>query len=375
MRTHWSLCLWGGIVVVGLAFAGPAWSKGNPKNNSSKKPPKQKQLTEEQSKSLNPQTPHSMTNVFTPPKRAKSKPQVFDFLRYCGRNDVEEHKVYICVLEDGRVFGGIPANIDQNDKIFVYLIARKWLAHLYKVQMVRKKSLNVMPTTEAIPLSELKPKSKAIFIVRKYVFGPFPPGQAQLAISRPPIARPGLGRVYTLRTMDINPLVQFNVGVAFIGIGPVRTQFGLFRERGSSLTRIARKEQGAFQLDFILIAKIYSWQVWDKDLFAGRDVLKPPSFLQRININLGFSFQDLFQSFFLGIGFEVNRGLDIVVGVNLRTVDVLTGGFEEGNLFSGDEIEIPVRKEIQPALYIGVSITTEIFQSIFKLLSGGSLFK
>ena len=327
------------------------------------------------SKLLTPQTPDSMRNVFRAPKGRKSKPRVFDYMRYCGQNFASEHRAYICVLEDGRIYGGIPPNIDQNDRIVVYLISRSWLSHLYKVQIVRRKQLMFRPSTGVVPLKELTPTKKNVFLVKQCVFGPFPTGPVQLTISRPSISRPGLGQVFTIRVIQINPLLQFNLAVAFIGITPVKTSYGLFRERGSLLTRISRKNQGAFALDLILIAKFYSWQVWDGNLFAGRDVLKPPTFLQRINLNIGFSFQDLFTSFFLGIGFEVNRGLDIVVGVNFRAVDVLTGGFEEGNLFSGLESEIPVRQEIQPAFYVGLSITPEIFRSIFKLLSAGTLFQ
>ena len=326
-------------------------------------------------RAITPQTPGSMQNVFRPPKRPKARSRVFDFAQYCGLNDTSRHTAYICVLEDGRIFGGIPPNIDQNDRIIVYLIVRRWLSHIYTIKMVRKRQVQLLPSGEVIPLNELKPPKKETFIVKKFVFGPFPAGSIQLIVKRPSVGRAGLGQVMSLREIEVNPLVQFNLAVAFIGVTPVKTKFGLFRERGSSLTRIARKEQGAFELDLILIAKIYSWQIWDADLFAGRDVLKPPTFLQRININLGFSFQDLFTSFYVGVGFEVNRGLDIVIGVNLRSVDILSGGFEEGNLFSGDESEIPVRQEIKPALYIGMSITPEIFRSIFSILSSGSLFK
>ena len=355
------LCLLG----TGITFAqAPATQQSAPR----------KQLSEEQNKSFHPQTPGSMQNIFRAPKSTRSAPKTFNYLYFCGRNEVAEHKAYICVLEDGRIFGGIPANIDENDRIYVFLIVRRWLSHLYKVQIARKRQIQALPSTDVIPANELQPKKKAQFIVRKYVFGPFGPGRIQMVISRSAIARPGLGRVYGIRQIRINRLSQFNVAVAFIGITPVRAQFGLFRERGSSLTRIARKDQGSFAIDFILIAKIYSWQVWDRDLFAGRDVLKPPTFLQRFNINLGFSFQDIFSSFYVGIGFEINRGLDLVVGVNLRSESVLTGGFEEGNLFSGDEFEIPVRQEIRPALYFGLSITPEIFKSVFGLLSNGSLF-
>jgi hypothetical protein len=326
------------------------------------------------SKMYGPKTPSSMQNVFRPPRRSSSKPQVFNYAAYCGKNDTSRHTVYLCILEDGRIFGGIPANIDQNDRIIVYLIVRRWLGHLYQVHMKLNSQSNVLPSSDVVKEAELSPDKKDVFIVKRYVFGPYSQGPIKLTVSRPSIGRGGLGRVFASHVIPINPLVQFNVAIAFVGLTPVRTQFGLFRERGSNITRIARKDEGLFELDFILIAKFYSWQVWDPMLFAGRDVLKPPTFAQRFNLNIGFSFKDLFTSFFLGIGFEINRGLDLVVGVNFRAEQVLTGGFEIGNTFDGEESEIPVRLEIRPAFYVGLSITPEIFRSIFKLLSTNTLF-
>ncbi|MCB9638414.1 MAG: hypothetical protein H6727_05835 [Myxococcales bacterium] len=321
-----------------------------------------------------PKTPSSMQNVFRPPSGPQARPQVFNYTQYCGRNDVDKHTVYLCVLEDGRIFGGVPPNIDQNDRIIVFLLVRRWLSHLYSLHMTLRSQSTILPSSDVVRENELDSKKDDVFIVKRYVFGPYSQGPLQLTVSRPSIARGGLGRVFATHVIPINALVQFNVAIAFVGLTPVKTEFGLFRERGSNITRIARKDEGLFQLDFILIAKFYSWQVWDPMLFAGRDVLKPPSFLQRFNLNIGFSFKDLFTSFFLGIGFEVNQGLDIVVGVNFRAEQVLSGGFEIGNAFDGEASEIPVRLEIRPAFYVGLSITPEIFRSIFKLLSTNALF-
>lgn len=320
------------------------------------------------------QTPKDMQRIFRSPPRPKKRPQFFNYTQVCGKYDTAAHQAFVCVLEDGRVFGGLPKNIDENDKITVYLIVRKWVSPFYRVQMKPVQLFTRGNASAVIPDDMIKKPEKPVFIVRKYDFGPFRSGNVVLSVSRPSIGKQGVGFVDVRYLVRINPLVPFNIAVAFIGITPINPAYKLIQERGSSITRIARSNEGPVALDLILVAKIYAWQFWDPKLFAGRDVLKPPLFVQRININIGLSFKDLLTSFFVGIGFEVSAGFDLVVGANLRVVDELAGGFQEGNPFAGDVSEIPTVKRFRVSAYFGVSIAPEIFQALFSTLTNGSLF-
>lgn len=321
----------------------------------------------------NNQEPAGMQRVFRSAKRSQGRPQYFDYAS-CGRYYQAQHRATVCILEDGRIFGGIPRNIDENDKITVYLIVRRWVSQFYKVQMKPQSLASRGPAGALISSDLVKRPKKEQFIVRRYVFGPFRAGNVLLTVSRPSIGQPGLGLVDMTYLMKINPLSTFSIAVGFIGITPIVPKFKLLQERGSSITRIALSEEGPIALDLILVAKIYSWQFWDRMMFSGRDPLKPPLFLQRFNINIGLSFQDLLTSYYAGIGFEVSQGFDLMLGANMRVVDELAGGFKIGDPFAGDVTEIPTVRRFRVSLYFGVSITPEVFTSLFKTLTSGSLF-
>ena len=331
-------------------------------------------VSRKQSTVFGPQEPAKMQVVFRTPPRRRTKPVVFDYYRHCGFYSQVEHRASICVLESGRIFGGIPKNIDENDKVTVYLIVRRWLGKYYKVQMKPQARFQRGPAGVVIPAHEAVPDKKPIFVIKKFNFGPFRPGKVVFSVSRPSIGRPGLGLVDVTHILHIGGLSQFSLAVGMIGIYPINPTYKLIQERGSSITRIVKSDEGPIALDLILIAKLYSWQFWDRKIFAGRDLRKPPLFLQRINLDIGLSFKDILKSYYVGLGFEVSSGFDIVAGVNLRVVEVLAGGYQEGNPFAGDVSELPTVTRFRVVFYAGLSISPEVFVSIFKTISSGRLF-
>lgn len=316
----------------------------------------------------NSKEPIDMQQVFRASKK-KKRMGLFRYSRHCGRYYRSRHLASICVLESGRIFGGIPANIDQNDRIVVYLIARDWLSHLYQVRIAPQTRVSALETDEIIPPKELNPTAKPKFIVKRFVFGPFPGGAVVLAISRPAIGRPGLGRVWVNYVIPINTLSLFSVAIGLVGIYPPVSKYVLLRDRGASVQRISLSDPGLIGLDVTIFAKFYSWQVWDPDLFAGRDLRKPPTFIQRFNLNIGFSLQNLFTSFFVGVGFEIQGGLDIVVGANFRIQDELAGGYKVGHPFQGYIEELPLTKQLRVGFFFGVSITPEILAVVIQSLT------
>ena len=325
-----------------------------------------------QSRLYGNQEPGGMQKVLKVVKVPKSKQgaRSFNWSRECGVYEQSYHRATICVLEDGRIFGGIPPNIDENDTIRVYLIVRSWLSHLYHLRIAPANMVDVTVDTRTVSMDNVNPTKKAQFVVKSFKFGPFPKGAVELHVRRPGIGPSGaaFGSVRIRYQIPINGLSLFDVGVGLLGITPLIPQYTLITERGSSIQRIGLQDEGPIGLDVIILAKLYSWQFWDRKLFAGRDVGKTPTFIQRFNINVGFSLRDLLRSFHLGLGFELSKGFDLIGGVNFRIEERLTGGYQVGNPFQGLIDEIPKVRTFQVGFYFGLSLSTSVFSGLFTQL-------
>ena len=105
------------------------------------------------------------------------------------------------------------------------------------------------------------------------------------------------------------------------------------------------------------------------DLTRGRDIMKEPDFLTRINPTFGVSLDGkLTENFFIGGTFEFARGGSIIAGWHYGKVrQMADSDFVLGeDLFTGTEDEIRLTDKWKWGYFFGITLDTRIFNKVFS---------
>ena len=111
-------------------------------------------------------------------------------------------------------------------------------------------------------------------------------------------------------------------------------------------------------VDYVLFLKTY---------LALRDPLEDYSLTawQRFSVNLGINLvHDPLQNLYLGIGYEIVKGVDIVAGAHWSKISRLTGGFAPGQITTASSL--PTQDKFDNGWFIGTAVDTGVAAAWLK---------
>ena len=143
---------------------------------------------------------------------------------------------------------------------------------------------------------------------------------------------------------------------------------------GSDSTHIKNVASSSGDLRSYIMVVCYAWHFWDDKFWNGRNLDKPPHFLgpgiiNRLNPFVGVGVNNLGDEYIIGFSFELARGVDIACGQQFAKIDILDGGYVEGDIFTGENGEIPTKKKWKIndpfwAISVDLRIATQLLKPV-----------
>lgn len=274
------------------------------------------------------------------------------------------------------VHGDIPRDIDDNDvfRFYVYGTAAEaqsitvevdgTLTEADQVAVLGSASLGQLKNIGQLQGTGLSPDENAIY--RLGSFGPFAAPSITVKVSKTDSSGTKLLRQYPIRInqtyiaayrlLGARSDIRFNNFTT----GPVSGQTGNFIQNTAATGP---------QMRYFLTVVPYAWGLRGSS-WRGRDIAKLPIWYQRINPMIGLGLKNAGKEYVAGVSIEVARGFDVVWGWHRATVNTLSGGYKEGDAFSGDAGMIPTVEKTQHDTVFGVSldlrVATQMLSSLFK---------
>jgi len=289
-----------------------------------------------------------------------------------SRYDKDGNKAYLIVDQNGELIGNYPVNIDQDDIIYVIIVGKKSVISKYTVDFTGTYSpVDLQMRTFTPVRSEFTPSAKIPdsdwdFIVKKR--GPFTSANVVIKIKKSTTA----GDALATYTMNVNTLFHLGFGVSF---NRTTLENPSYRVTPINSTTNTISKYNGGQRNIVSFNVIWYWSSTVKYLLRGdnitrgRDVLKEPSFIERINPTFGVSFdKSITDNMFAGLTFEFARGGSLVGGYHFGKVNRLSmPNFVLGTTpFTGADADIKTSQESQRGGFFGLILDTRIFNALFK---------
>ncbi len=271
--------------------------------------------------------------------------------------------------------GDIPRDVDDNDAIRVYVVGRGTEVQAIELEVEGKFSagddFNSLGSGSLADVKNLTGKLQSlnrsesqVSIFNFGTYGPFAAPNITIKISKKEGATKTLLRQYPVR-INKTYLAAYRL---LAGRSDIRfNDFKANAQPGKDGKFIENVSNESGDTRYFLTLVPYAWQFWKKSNWRGRDVAEPPTLLDRFNPVIGVGLKDPGKEFIGGISFEVARGLDVVWGWHRANVKTLSGGFKEGDAFTGETI--PVRQKAETEHIFGISldlrVATQLLSSLF----------
>ncbi|MEK6375570.1 MAG: hypothetical protein AABO58_23070 [Acidobacteriota bacterium] len=274
--------------------------------------------------------------------------------------------------------GDVPRDVDDNDAIRIYFFGL--LAELRNLVVdidgtfSSGDSFNVVGSGALGDVTKFKLQLQADGldesipqIYRVGTFGPYASPKITIKLSDQTGGTKKLLREYPVR---INK--TYLAAYRLLGIkSDIRYNDFVARSRaGATGNFISNVADEAGDTRYLVTFVPYGWQFWRKGNWRGRDIAKAPDPLERINPVLGVGLNGPRKEYLVGASVEVARGVDVVWGFHHVKVKTLTGGYKDGDAFTGETNAIPTREEGKSEHVWGVSIdlrvAVELLTSLFK---------
>ena len=292
------------------------------------------------------------------------------------RYNAKENIAYFFLDNSGKILGKKPVNIDEDDNIKVYMLVRRSERQLYTIEAIGTYEPTDLAIRSYEPVADIKTVSESgdddPWIVVTEEFGPFTSENITLNVRK----KEGDGetsKILNTYTIKINDLYHVAVGASFVKTSLENPDFTVAPVNGGSENTIVATNTG----DRTMFTFNVIWYWWGTikylfkgdDITRGRDVLKEPNFLTRINPTFGVSLDsDFKENFFLGGTFEFARGGSITFGGHYgRVTKLLDTDFKLGEtVFTGTEQDIKTTGEWKWGTYVGITLDTRIFNKLFR---------
>jgi hypothetical protein len=294
--------------------------------------------------------------------------------------DRKHDEVNLYVDKDGiLVHGNIPRDIDDNDTITVFAYATTADAANLSIDIdgtfSSDDTFEVLGSAGLAGLKDLGSHLQSTgepevrHIVRMGTFGPYAPTSVTLKVNR--LEADGktkdIVRQYPIR---INK--TYLASYALLG-GRSNIRFNNYAlipsKADATKTVIVNSGDANGDTRYFLVVVPYAWQLWRAANWRGRDVGKPPVLLDRLNPAIGVGLKGPSKEYMIGGSFELARGLHLMYGLHRAKVTTLSGGYSEGDVFTGTNI--PTREQWSKTEHLfGVAldlrVATAMLSSLFK---------
>lgn len=289
-----------------------------------------------------------------------------NFYNMENRYDSENDRAFVFVDPSGNLIGNMPVNIDQDDFIYIIIYGLKEDVENCTVDFIGTYAPNDLQwkTFDAI---NVQFDANALFKADKYmakVFmrGPFTSQTVTVKIKNGK-------KVLASYGLRVNKLFHLAFGV---GVNITNLEDPEYELQAINTTTNTIMEKNAGKRTIFSINTIWFWRstyrylIKGSNITRGRDVLKEPSFWERINPSFGFSLDsDFAENLFFAANFEFARGGTINIGYHWGKVNRLNiEDFKIGEtVFTGTAI--PQTQVWDGAFFIGIMLDTRIFNQLF----------
>lgn len=274
--------------------------------------------------------------------------------------------------------GDVPRDVDDNDAIRIYFFGV--LAELKNLVVdidgtfSSGDSFNIVSSGALGDVTKFKVQlqaggldESAPQIYRVGTFGPYASPKITIKLSDQTGGTKKLLREYPVRVNK-----TYLAAYRLLGIkSDIRYNDFVARPKaGATGNFIANVADESGDTRYLVTFVPYGWQFWRKGSWRGRDIAKAPDPLERLNPVLGVGLNGPRKEYLVGASVEIARGVDIVWGFHHVKVKTLTGGYKDGDAFTGDTNAIPTQEEGRSEHVWGVSIdlqvAVELLTSLFK---------
>lgn len=289
---------------------------------------------------------------------------------YYDNNRYEAGTAYFLLDENGNLVGRKPVGIDEDD-IVVIVIAAPMIpppatAHKYTIEITGD-DYNPVDLRITGSLAGIQVPQTALATTKwthvRFDFGPYTSDKVIFNIK-------DNGASIATHNTRINDLYNVFVGASFISSNLEDPDFTVVPLSDS--TNTIQSINGGSRT--IATANI-TWYWWPSlrrwftgdNVARGRDILKEPNLLERINPTFGVALSEkVFENFFVGGSFEFARGGCIVLGGHYggRT-RLLDRDFIPGeSAFAGQDSDIRTEKLNDWGFFFGVTLDTRLITAL-----------
>lgn len=304
---------------------------------------------------------------------AKNRGGAIDIIKGTKRYFPAEDRAYICLDPYGNIIGRKPVNLDQDDEIIFLIVVPSDDYDFYTVDDNDAEyapiDLSFRPTDDPAAVSiesGLLDGKKVAYTIKQFPMGPYTNDNVTFSVSR-------YSENLKSFNVHINPLYHLALGVSYVISNLESPDYVVQPDPANpgtnTINQINRGNRTFISFNTIWYwASTYKYLMGDP-LTRGRDVLKEPNLLTRINPTFGISLKgNLNENFFAGLTFEFARGGSLVAGWHYGKVSRLANKeFIIGEThFDGGQADIQTQKIWKWGRFVGVTLDTRIFNRLFN---------
>ncbi|SDF15541.1 hypothetical protein SAMN05216464_113143 [Mucilaginibacter pineti] len=277
---------------------------------------------------------------------------------------------YICIDPYGNIIGKKPVNLDQDDDIVLLMIVPDDAS--YDNYSVNDNDAQYAPTDLAFRPSDAlnnnvinsEDKTPVKYTVKAFDKGPYTSSDVTFTLMNGT-------KVLNEFTVHINPLYHLGLGVSYVSTSLESPDYQLVPLTSTTNTI---KAVNTGRRTFLTVNAIWYWWSTFKyfkgdPLTRGRDVLKEPNLITRINPTFGVGLKgNLENNFFGGFNFEFARGGSLSAGWHYgKVTKLLDDKFQLGvSEFAGQQADIKTTDSWRWGGFFGVTLDTRIFNRLFS---------
>lgn len=283
------------------------------------------------------------------------------------------NKAFIVLDERGKLIGNLPVNLDQDDYIYILVATPVRTEDDYDLEVVGGEyapvDLQIRSYDAPASISTQSKRKPADWSFVAWERGPYTSDQVTFNVKRKDLTTGNYTTIgsYTVR---INKLYHVGIGASFVSTRLASPTYDV-GTNGTGAQTIMITDDGT--RTFATFNVIWYWSntlryiARGSVLTRGRDVLKEPSFLERINPTFGVALNNTWQeNFFVGGVFEFARGGNLTAGYHYGKFQTLADkSFVLGETaFTGTKDDIKLEDKWDWGFYFGITLDTRIFNKL-----------
>lgn len=282
------------------------------------------------------------------------------------RYEKEQNMAYLIVDENGNLLGNNPVNIDQDDVIILIVIGDQTTISNFSVDFVGTYApVDLQMRSFEKPAANFNQNAAVPPTLDAKVFtrGPFTSETVEVKVKKS-------GTLIATYSLRVNKLFHlgFGVGVNITDLIDPDFEITAIDATTNTITSKNDSKRTIFSLNVVWYwrSTLLYWQR-GSNITRGRDVLKEPMLIERINPTFGISLDGKMRdNIFAGVNFEFARGGSINLGYHWGKVTKLNlDGFELGTTpFTGTTV--PTSEEWDGRFFVGVMLDTRIINTLFN---------